>query len=106
MLAHGELCRGCGNDCKDPPTQCAAIEIQDHDDPYKTWQLNECPRKYAQELVDAVNMSQLAKYHLPVEGGLLDQAAWWVDCWMALQSDLNQIEFDKHERERRKHGQC
>jgi hypothetical protein len=104
LLAHGELCRGCGLACNDSPADGASIEIQDHDDPYKTWKLTECPRKFTQEIVDAVNMAQLAKHHLPSPGGLLDQSAWWMDCWMSLQSDLNQIEADKQERERRRHG--
>jgi len=80
------------------------LEIADFEDEYSTWKLAECPRQYVADIVDAVNLSQLADSHLPVSGGMLDQSAWWLSCFMALKSDMNQIENDKIERERRRHG--
>ena len=104
LLAHGELCRGCGRTCNDKPTDVNCLEIADFEDVYSTWKLAECPRQYVADIVDAVNLSQLADSHLPVSGGMLDQSAWWLSCFMALKSDMNQIENDKIDRERRRHG--
>ena len=104
MLAQGELCRGCGRECIDKPTDLGSLEIQDVSDPSKTWSLTQCPRQFTAEIVDAVNLAQIAERHLPIAGGILDQSAWWVDCYMALKSDMNQIETDRLERERRRNG--
>lgn len=80
------------------------MEITDLEDEYETWKLTECPRQYVADIVDAVNLAQLADSHLPVSGGVLEQSAWWVGCYMALRSDMNQIEADKIDRERRRNG--
>jgi len=105
LLAQGELCRGCGRTCKDKQTDVNCLEIADFEDVYSTWKLAECPRQYVADIVDAVNLSQLADSHLPTAGGVLDQSAWWVECWLAFRSDSNQIESDKIRREQmRNHG--
>jgi hypothetical protein len=67
------------------------------------WTLAECPRRFVQEIVDEVNLAQLADNHLPATGGVLDQSAWWVELWLAFRSDCSQIDQDRIERERR-HG--
>lgn len=78
------------------------IEIADASDAMQTWRLTTCPRKYVTEVVDAVNLAQLAESHLPVAGGVMEQCSWWVDLWMTFKGDMNQIEVDKSERERSK----
>jgi len=78
--------------------------IADERDASESWILGECPRRFASEVVDAVNLAQMAEHHLPCGGGVMDQAAWWVDVWMAFKSDCSQIDADKAEREARRHG--
>lgn len=76
------------------------LEIADTDDAMTTWKLTECPRRFVADIVDAVNLAQLGESHLPVAGGVMEQCSWWVDLWMTLKSDMNQVEADKAERER------
>lgn len=100
MIAHGELCAKCINSCVDKPSQENEIEVEQ--DEGGTFFVNECPRRFCSGIVDAVNLSQLADKHLPVSGGVMDQASWWVDCWMALKADMNRIEVEKQQREARR----
>jgi hypothetical protein len=100
LLTRGELCRGCGKQCVDQPSESNVLEIADETDPLGTWRLAQCPRRFVADIVDEINMAQLADQHLPVEGGVMDQAAWWVNCWLAFKSDCSQIDQDKLDRER------
>lgn len=76
------------------------IEIEDDADAMTTWRLAECPRVFTRDIVEAVNAAQLAESHLPIAGGTLDQAAWWIELWMSLKNNINRIEYDRAERER------
>lgn len=84
----------------DVPTDDNSVEIEADDG--TMFQLRECPRKFCSDMIDAVNLSQLGEHHMPAVGGVMDQAAWWVDCWMAVRSDMNRIEFEKQQRESRR----
>ncbi len=40
-----------------------------------------CPNAYCREVIPAVNMVDLFEKGLPpIAGGVLDQAAWFIDC--------------------------
>lgn len=80
------------------------LEIGGIEDINETWQLSECPRKFVSGIVDEINLAQVADDHLPCSGGVLDQSAWWVECWMAFKSDCSQIDQDRIDRERRRYG--
>lgn len=105
MISRGELCKGCGRECRNAGLGPAGrLDVVDPLDPAKSWPLTQCPREFVAEIVDEVNFAQLAEHHLPAAGGLLEQSAWWVDLWMALKSDCSQIDNEKAEREARKYG--
>ncbi|RLS22130.1 MAG: hypothetical protein DWH72_01345 [Planctomycetota bacterium] len=104
MLSRGELCRGCGKSCFDISSPTDRIEIENPSDPDSAWIIDQCPRRYVQEIVDEINLAQLADSHLPISGGVLDQSSWWVECWMAFRSDCSQIDQDIAGRERSRHG--
>jgi hypothetical protein len=86
----------------DKPTIDNAIEIEDDADAMTTWKLSQCPREYSREIVESVNAAQLAETHLPVAGGTLDQSAWWIELWLAFKSNVNRIEYERAEREKRR----
>ena len=87
------------------PSESNALEIEDINDPMAAWNLTQCPKRFTSDVVEEVNLAQLADSHLPTAGGVLDQSAWWVECWLAFRSDSNQIESDKIRREQmRNHG--
>lgn len=87
------------------PSESNALEIEDIGDPMTSWNLTQCPKRFTADVVEEVNLAQLADSHLPTTGGVLDQSAWWVECWLAFRSDSNQIESDKIRREQmRNHG--
>ena len=87
------------------PSESNALEIEDIEDPMTAWKLTQCPKRFTADVVEEVNLAQLADSHLPTAGGVLDQSAWWVECWLAFRSDSNQIESDKIRREQmRNHG--
>jgi hypothetical protein len=51
-----------------------------HCDDKGTFQIKECPNKYCGELIDVFGVSEMfAKGIPPISGGLLDQAAWFID---------------------------
>lgn len=62
--------------------------------------LNECPRKIlGNEITEEINMAGFAtKGHLPEEGGLLNQEAWFIDMWSTLNEDQAKIENEIRER--------
>lgn len=64
------------------------------------FELTECPRVYVgRAMTDEINLASWAqKGHLPEPGGMLDQPAWFVDMWGALDQDQNQIEADRRKR--------
>lgn len=46
-------------------------------------------------VVDAVRMFELAdKGHLPISGGLLDQAAWFVEAYRFYTADVDKIKAE------------
>jgi len=84
------------------PSDSNRLEIADPDDIDKTWQLSECPRRMVQDIVEEINLAQMADAHLPCSGGVMDQDAWWVQLWMTFRSDCSEIESDQIKRAR--HG--
>jgi hypothetical protein len=66
-----------------------------------SWSVKGCPREFVQPIVMAANLSTHAsKGMLPVQGGTLDQSAWFMDFWQRLESDTAKIDRDRIERER------
>jgi hypothetical protein len=55
-----------------------------------------------QDIVEEINLAQMADCHLPCSGGVMDQAAWWVNLWMTFRSDSSEIENEQLRRAR--HG--
>jgi hypothetical protein len=50
-------------------------------------------------MTDAVNLAVLAtKGSYPVDGGTLDQSAWFVQAMQTLESDINQIDNERSKR--------
>jgi len=60
-----------------------------------------CPQRYVASICEAINLAGHAgKGLLPVVGGMLDQAAWFVSAWQALESDQNKIDEERSKRSR------
>lgn len=58
-----------------------------------------CPQKYVADICDAVNLAGHAGNGLlPVAGGMMDQAAWFIQCWQALESDQQKIDDERTNR--------
>lgn len=50
---------------------------------------DECPQKLAGPMASTVEMIDMAeKGHLPVSGGVLDQAAWFIEAYRFYASDM------------------
>lgn len=64
--------------------------------------LDRCPRQFVgSTMAQAVNLSSWAtKGHLPEPGGILDQDAWFMSTWGALESETSLIEMERMERNR------
>lgn len=59
-----------------------------------------CPRTFiGRQLTKAINIASLCGNGvLPVHGGLMDQSAWFVSLWQALQAEQSQIDAEIAER--------
>jgi hypothetical protein len=51
-----------------------------------------------QELISDIQIVTASEHHLPVEGGLLDQSAWWFELKNLLKSEENLIQNEQQER--------
>lgn len=62
--------------------------------------LTQCPKAFVgQEMVEPINFAGWAmKGNWPVQGGLLDQAAWFVDMVGQLESAQNEIDAERANR--------
>jgi hypothetical protein len=55
-----------------------------------------CNQTEAAPMVEPVRMFELAdKGHLPVAGGLLDQAAWFVEAYRFYMADVDKIKAEQ-----------
>ena len=62
--------------------------------------LRDCPREFVgQEITKAINIASLCGNGiLPVNGGLMDQSAWFLSVWQQLQSEQSKIDAEEAER--------
>ena len=50
-------------------------------------------------MIEAINYAALAsKGHFPVDGGTLDQSAWFIEAWKQLEQEQNTIEAEQMKR--------
>lgn len=82
--------------------ECPTCGNQGCDECGKTgkYQLTECPKKYVgSDLVGAINLAAYAmKGSWPVDGGTLNQSAWFLDLVQTLENEQNLIDRDIAER--------
>lgn len=58
-----------------------------------------CPQKYVADICDAINLAGHAGSGLlPVAGAILDQSAWFLACWQALEADQHKIDEERTNR--------
>jgi hypothetical protein len=116
-----QLCRGCSRqECFDLPTvenpislecpECNGVGTWDTQDGIRNcvhcngagrFEVLQCPNSYiGQKLTREINLASWAeKGHLPNLGGVLDQEAFFMNVWAAMQSDIHKID----EESRRNH---
>ena len=107
MIQCGELCSSCLTQCnKDYADghsliQCVRCEGMDRDceacQGEGTTAVVECPMKYVgSDMIDAANLASMCKQGVyPVNGGLLDQSAWFISFLQRLRSETNTIEAER-----------
>ena len=104
------LCKGCGSICRDDVEEkamaCPFCEQSGCDKCNHTGQVEipGCPNQYVgPQLTQAITFATHASNGLlPVSGGLLDQAAWFIDMWTTLENDQNRIQADAMEQAARR----
>lgn len=63
------------------------------------FEITECPSRFiGGELLADIQVVSASEHHLPVAGGLLDQAAWWFDLKQQLTAEENLIQAEQYER--------
>ena len=86
--------------------QCVTCEGADPNceacDGKGTTEITECPMQYVgNDMIDAVNIAAMCgKGDWPIDGGLLNQSAWFLDFTQRLKHETQTIEADQ----RKKHG--
>ena len=58
----------------------------------------QCCQDYVGELWREIKYASLADKHLPQAGGLLDQSAWFLELWVALQNEQTRIEKERQDK--------
>ena len=102
----GNLCKSCGVKCaKDYEKGVTMVECPICNGAGDCEHCREgffvvdrCPREYmGGEFIQAVNYASMSgKGDWPVPGGLLDQAAWFLQLKQELESEQNRIEADRN----------
>jgi hypothetical protein len=51
-------------------------------------------------MIESINLAghAITKGLMPVAGGLLDQSSWFIDLWTRLESEINAVQNEQHER--------
>lgn len=115
MVYCGELCRTCKRHCDGIPEKYTLLEMECTGCDGAGWIgkeqceqckghgkviLNECPREMlGSELASAINLAGFAnRGHLPSNGGILDQDAWFMSAWSAFETDKNKIDEERRQR--------
>ena len=102
LIRCGELCKACGDKCRDQDGSGIELECPccngNGCDQCKdgVFLLTECPREYTRKLVTAVNTASLvSRGILPVQGGALDQANWFIEFLHELESNQAKIDEER-----------
>lgn len=106
MIRQGKLCNRCsGKECKDLGTDQEPIEIecpvcngagctecnQGH------WRLTGCPNRFCAPVIDLVELCELYERGLPpIQGGSLDQSAWFLDAASRLKHETNLLRIESN----------
>lgn len=101
------LCRTCGAQCNDVLAGeaitiecpvCNGVGCNECVD--GEMEINECPQKFVgNEMIKAINLAGMCgQGDWPVEGGLLKQAAWFLDLKRTMDSEQNKIEAEQMEK--------
>lgn len=109
-MRSGLLCKSCGNECRDLPTEAEPIEIEcvvcdglddDCEACNRTGRMpiRTCPREFIGAIVTrAVNMiSHAMQGSFPVTGGVLDQSAQFIRAMDYLRAQHNRIDAERIE---------
>jgi len=62
--------------------------------------LSECGLKYVgSEMWEAIRAASVADHHLPKDGGIMDQSAWFIDAWIAFTNEKAKLENEQAKRQ-------
>jgi hypothetical protein len=106
LIRQGKLCKRCSDKgCKDLGTELEPIEIEcpicqgvgcDQCNQGQ-WKLSGCPNQFCKPVVDLVGLCDLYERGLPpVQGGSLDQAAWFLDAAARLKHEENLLRIESN----------
>lgn len=100
LIRCGQLCKDCNNgQCRDDGTkqiECVHCHGKGCNQCHGGHVIvTGCNQMSLGHVVDAVRMFELAdKGHLPISGGLLDQAAWFVEAYRFYTADVDKIKAE------------
>ena len=103
----GELCKSCVGKCRNIVSAEHPAEIECPECGGEgcdgcqdgVFVVTECPSMFiGQELISDIQIVTASEHHLPVDGGLLDQSAWWFELKNLLKSEENLIQNEQQER--------
>jgi hypothetical protein len=97
LIRRGKLCKECsGKQCRDLGTDATPIEIEcpncaghgcEHCNDGQ-FRVNGCPESYCRELIPVLEMFDFFdKGMMPISGGVLDQAEWFLGAMRTLQQE-------------------
>ena len=100
LIKCGQLCRECrGGQCKDEGRKrlecvsCAGKGCDKCSDGHEV--IEGCSQKQAAPMYEAVSMFELAEKGLmPIGGGLLDQAKWFVEAYRFYSHEVDRIKAE------------
>jgi hypothetical protein len=48
---------------------------------------------------EAIRAASVADHHLPKDGGIMDQSAWFIDAWIAFTNEKAKLENEQAKRQ-------
>lgn len=86
-------CPVCGGEGETAAGVCEACDGGD-------FEVSQCPREFlGLDMIESINIAgSCSNGYMPVEGGLMDQSAWFISLWQALNSDQAKIQQEQIDR--------